>query len=260
MSRFFGKGKAPAAATAPAAAPSTPTPHPAQAVETMSETREMLDKREAHLQRLVDKEIETARMYTTAGKQKLAIDCIKRKRLHESEMERISVQRMNLMQSEEKLKSLRITTIVLDAEARGVAAIEHEMRKMGGVEGAEKLQDRLEDALADTTDVLDASARLVGEVASLDDHDLLDELEAMELADELKTTRIQPAPDRAQVTDVSDTGVSASMFAQVPQSVPTVAERRKAEREAAEARELAELRAGMQMEQGMPLPMMAAAY
>ena len=62
-----------------------PAPTPAQ----MMEAREMLTKREEHLQRKIDNEIRMAREFSAQKKKQEALTCIKRKTMYEKQMERI---------------------------------------------------------------------------------------------------------------------------------------------------------------------------
>ena len=259
MQRLFGS-RTPRATSAPSesSAPAANTRHgaPKSAVETFQETRDLLEKREAHVLRLVSDEIEQARAHQAGNRRREALECIKRKRIHEKELERLSVQKLNIMQQEQMLQQVRFTAIVRDAEEVGAAALEREIRRTGGVEGVEKLQDRLEDLFADGNDLLEAAAKPMGDAASQDEAELLEELEALELEHELQDTS-PAAGSAAGAGSSSNTSVQAQP---VPQYDPRATRRAAAaERERhAEERELAELTATMAVEQAMPMPMMAA--
>lgn len=253
MKTLFGKaGKAPATAM-PTPVPSSATATATAATESMNEAREILEKREAHLLRLVQKEVESACAFQAANRQKQAIECIKRKRMHEAELERIANQKMNIFTTENKLHGLRLNTIVMESQAKGASAIEREITKNGGVDGIDALHDRMEDVLADGTEMLDASSRPMGEAASFEDAELLEELEAMELAAELQQTRT-PASEAGS----SSLAVPHTVPLVVPSGVPLAVAVPHAR--SSEERELAELTARMTMEQGMPMPMMAACF
>jgi len=162
------------------------------------------------------------------------------------------------MQQEQTLHSLKFNSIVLHTQERGAAEIEKEMKKTGGIEGTERVLDRMQDALDDARDVLDAGTRKMGEAADMDDADLLEELEQLELLDELTNTTIGTAR--------ADQGASASTSRPVPAPVPTTTPSLAKERamRAQEERELAELaafqRSMLQVETPMPMPQMAACY
>ena len=50
---------------------------------------EMLTKREEHLQRKIDNEIQMAREFSAQKKNREALTCIKRKKMYEKQMEQI---------------------------------------------------------------------------------------------------------------------------------------------------------------------------
>jgi len=238
--------------------PSTKTPMSAN--ETLQETSDVLEKREAHVRRLLDTEIEAARVHQAAGRKREALDCIKRKRLHDKELERISQQKMSLLTTSHTLQQLRVASVVVEAEKTAAAAIEREMKKIGGPSGMDELKDKLDDLLADSADVLDASARPIGETADMDDADLLEELEEMEHAAEQKALEqeLVDVTDGQQRVHVQQTMVAAQP---VPAFDPRVARRaaKAQEEREAEERELAQLASKMHVEQPMPMPMAAAA-
>merc|ERR1712224_36495 len=107
-------------------------------------------------------------------------------------------------------------------------------------------QDKLEDLLADASDVMAAGNRVVGQAADLDDDELLEELEKMELKD--ITDHLTGAGTAANSVGTSSSDPS---FAQVPTSRPMGAR----EREEREERELLEeLQSTMNMKVEAPMP------
>merc|ERR1719473_1023500 len=127
----------------------TPRQDTMSASETITQTLDLLIKREAHLDRLIDKEIEGAQAHNAGNRKREALECMKRKRIYEKERDQLSIQKLNLMQQEQTLNQLRFTTSVVNATQVAAAAIEREVKKVAGPEGVEKVQDRLEDAIAD---------------------------------------------------------------------------------------------------------------
>lgn len=234
------------------------------AAHKMGDAQELIGKREEHLARLIDKEVASAREHGSAGRQKAALVCLKKKRILEKELETLAANKLNLFQSEHTLHALKFNSLVSDAQQEGMQAIQREIKKVGGVDGVEKVQDKLEDLLADAGDVLSAGNRTMGDVADMEDDELLEELEAMELADltaQLKRTEVGGASSGA----ASSSGLE---FAEVPRGEPVTAAsraRQQKQKEKEEERELlAELQATMavpQMESaGMPMPMKGATW
>lgn len=228
------------------------------------DTLDILEKREAHLERLVAREIEQAREYAAGNNKKAALECMKRKRLYETQLEKIPGQKLNLIQQEQMLQALKINSIVVASSASSAVAIEREIKKVGNAEGVDAVQDRLDDALADAADVLGAASRPMGEAASLDDAELLDELEQMELQEELLGVLPAHQPTAAQPHEpvvaqrvpkhVPDTAASSSTPKSAGKARATAAASRRAEEERDEAL-LQEWMSSMKLEQPMPMPM-----
>lgn len=255
MNRLFGSTrKAPAAPTAPRENPNDQ----ASTVTQLRETLELLEKRDEHLLRLVDKEMQGARTLQAAGKKREALECIKRKRMHESEREQLSVRKFNLMKQESTLQALKFNTMVVATTDAGAAAIEREVRKVGGIDGAERVMDRADDALADAGDLLGATSRSIGQ-ADYEEDELLEELEQMEM-DEL-AKEMSEVNTGTRATDDSRDETIDHLFAQVPRASlrasAATREEREAERELAE---LSALQSSMTVEKPMAMPMMAMCY
>lgn len=213
--------------------------------------------------RLIDKEVQSAQAYASAGKKREALECVKRKRIYEKEHETLLVQKLNLMQQEQTLNALKFNTIVITAEEGAASAIEKEIKKVNGPEGVEKVQDRLDDAMADAADVLGATSRPMGDAAGMEDADLLEELEQMQLADLTSTlVNTSTAREEAELAALRDT--MAPVPQPVPQTVPHSAPSAHASRKApmrAEQPMPAPMGAMMmKMESPMSMPMMAACY
>lgn len=252
MHKLFGKPKA-----APPAAATTAGPSTTAAMAETGDTLELIVKRESHVQRLVANEVAAAREAAAANNQKVALEHIKRKKIHEKELERLSVQKLNLFQQEQTLHALQFNSIVVHSQEHGAAAIEKEIQRSGGIDGTERVLDRMQDAMDDARDLLEVGNRKMGEAADLDDEELLEELEQLELLDEL--TRTEGGAARAP-----DKEASVSTARPVPAPVPTtdpMPARERAKR-AEEERDLAELaalqRSMLVMETPMPMPQMAA--
>lgn len=209
---------------------------------------ELLTKREGYVDHLIEKEIEGARQHAAVDRKREAMECLKRKKIHEKERDQLAANKFKLIEQEATLRALRFSSVVASASTAGTAAIEREVKKLGGIEGVERQRDRLEDALDDANDVLRASSEPIGDAAKLDDEALWDELMAMELMDtteKLSQTNIaQPVP----------------VPLRVPQSVPapSQAARDREVRDERELAELAQLQASMTLERPTPMAMMAA--
>ena len=258
MHRLFGK----AGSSSAAPAPTTARPEPDAAPEELREALRLVELREEHCSRLIAQEIDAARKHSAANDKKQALEAIKRKKLHEKERDRLATSKLNLIEQEHTLMALRFHSVVVDAQERGAAAIERAVKKVKGPEGVERVHDRVDDALADGHDVLEASGRAVGQNASMDDDECMEELLELErMARQEEESKEQRALEAELTAVVTETAVEeAPRFAQVPRTVPAVsaAARRAATQREEEERELAELAAGMRLEMPMPMPQMAA--
>merc|ERR1719324_1716010 len=253
MHRLFGK----AGSSSAAPAPTTARPEPDAASEELREALRLVELREEHCSRLIAQEIDAAREHSAANDKKQALEAIKRKKLHEKERDRLATSKLNLIEQEHTLMALRFHSVVVDAQERGAAAIERAVKKVKGPEGVE----RVDDALADGHDVLEASGRAVGQNASMDDDECMEELLELErMARQEEESKEERALEAELTAVVTETAVEeAPRFAQVPRTVPAVsaAARRAATQREEEERELAELAAGMRLEMPMPMPQMA---
>lgn len=238
--------------------------HATSAGEGLHDTLELVEKRQTHVQRLIDKEVAAAQAFATMDRKRDALECIKRKRMHEKEYNRLAEQRLNLVQTEQALHAVKFNNVVLNAQERGAIAIEKEVKRANGVDGADKTMDRLEDAMADANELLGVASRKLGEAADLDDDELLEELEQMELADELiNITDSSGAAGASSSAAGASSGVRAT--GPVPLAVPrTTPAQVAAAKRAEEERELAELaafqRSMLVVETPMPMPQMAAVF
>ena len=56
---------------------------------TSADMIETIEKRETHIQRKIDNEITQAKKFSAAGKKREALQCIKRKKMYEKQLEQI---------------------------------------------------------------------------------------------------------------------------------------------------------------------------
>lgn len=228
---LFGKSKKPAL---PNPEPSAPAPsNSSGAISKVRDTIEMLGKREEHLQRQIDKEVKSAKEFAAKQKKREALQCIKRKKLYEKQLEQVTAQKFTLEGQEMQLQSLKINAEALQAQKVAAGTMKREMEAMGGVEAVEETMDDIEEQMADADDIGQALAREVRLPGlDADEDELLAELEGLE-AEEL-------ANDLGAV----DLGAEPASMPSAPISMPS-APTQKVMTE--EEKELAELEASMAM-------------
>ena len=81
-----------AATETPVAPPPTapsPQDNAQQAITKVRDMIETIDKREGHVQRKIDNEITNAKKLSAAGKKREALQCIKRKKMYEKQLDQI---------------------------------------------------------------------------------------------------------------------------------------------------------------------------
>ena len=76
-----------ARAAAPTAAPTDTGPN--GAITKVRDTIETIEKREMHIGRKIENEVKNAKAFSAQGKKREALQCIKRKKMYEKQLEQI---------------------------------------------------------------------------------------------------------------------------------------------------------------------------
>mmetsp|Transcript_713 Transcript_713/g.1917 ORF Transcript_713/g.1917 Transcript_713/m.1917 type:complete len:233 (+) Transcript_713:151-849(+) len=230
---LFGKKKEPPAMPAP---PPTAPPKDSTkaAMEKVNDTLETISKREDHVQRKMDNELKQAKDFNAKGKKREALQCIKRKKMYEKQLESLSNTKMTLENQKLTMEQMKINAGMLEAQKLAAQAMQEETKKMGGVDKVEEIMDQVEDGLQDAAEIQDALGRQVDMPGvDADEDDLLAELEGLEedaLAADLGTV---------------DLGADAAVdMPSTPISLPAAGQKKVM---TDEERELAELEASMAM-------------
>lgn len=232
---LFGRAK-PAAPPPPDPAKPSGSTNPNDSIIKLKDAVDTVEKREEHLTRKIDKEIADAKKFSAAGKKREALQCLKRKKLYEAQVESLSGQKNNLTAQMLALEQMNVTKEVLAAQRDAAQNMQAMTAGFGGTEGVERIYESIEDGMADANEIQETLSRQldVPGVDGLDDDDLLAELEGME-QDELTA--------ELGKVDLSDSGPQA---AKVPTNQPLPAVPTKAVTQEEED-ELAELERSMAM-------------
>lgn len=205
------------------------------AITKVRETIEVMEKREAHIQRKIDDEIKKAKANMAKNDKRAAMQNVKRKKLYEKQLEQVGNSKITLETQQMALESMNMNREILDATRVAAKTIQAETKAMGGADGVDELMDQVEDGLNDAQEVSDALSRTVGVPGvDMDEDDLLAELEQLEqddLVDQLGSVELDAAPTAMPAAPVS-----------MP-SAPTAQPKGMT----AEEKELAELEAAMAM-------------
>ena len=119
-----------------------PTPNTQEAIQKISETESILEKKLAHLNSKIDeqKKVATANAKTNKG---VAMSALKKKHRLEKEVERTSSTTLfNLEVQRGVLESAKMNTEVVQVMSQGSAALKEGLRSAGGID---KIHDVIDD-------------------------------------------------------------------------------------------------------------------
>uniref|UniRef100_A0A0E0LDE1 Charged multivesicular body protein 4b n=2 Tax=Oryza punctata TaxID=4537 RepID=A0A0E0LDE1_ORYPU len=188
--KVFGKSKAQSQATALAS------------IDKLSETLEMLEKKENLLVKKANLEVEKAKGFTKAKNKRAAIQCLKRKRLYEQQIEQLGNFQLRIHDQMIMLEGAKATTETVDALRTGASAMKA-MHKATNIDDVDKTMDEINDNMENMRQIQDLLSAPIGAAADFDEDELeaeLADLEGEELEAELlaPTTTSPTAPVRVQ--------------------------------------------------------------
>uniref|UniRef100_A0A0D9XNK0 Charged multivesicular body protein 4b n=1 Tax=Leersia perrieri TaxID=77586 RepID=A0A0D9XNK0_9ORYZ len=183
---------------------------------SMRATLEMLEKKECFLQKKASAEVEKAKDYTKSKNKSAAIQCLKKKKLYETQIEQLANFQLRVHDQIIMLESAKATTDTVDALRSGSSAVKaiHQSVSIDDIENAiEEANEHTENM----RQIQEALATPIGASADFDEDELeaeLEDLEEEELENELPepplrtsivpsaraTTSSQPANDLAELT------------------------------------------------------------
>ncbi|CAK9257222.1 unnamed protein product [Sphagnum jensenii] len=106
------------------------------------QTLEMLEKKEKVLQRKIATEIEKARDFTRAKNKRAAIQCLKRKKLYEVQVEQLGNFQLRIHDQMIMLEGAKATTETVDALRSGAAAMKA-IHKATNIDDVDKTMDEI---------------------------------------------------------------------------------------------------------------------
>ncbi|RLN12014.1 hypothetical protein C2845_PM09G17790 [Panicum miliaceum] len=191
--RVFGKSKQQSQATALAS------------LDKLNETLEMLEKKENLLVKKANLEVEKAKNFTKAKNKRAAIQCLKRKRLYEQQIEQLGNFQLRIHDQMIMLEAAKATTETVDALRTGASAMKA-MHKSTNIDDVDKTMDEINDNMENMRQIQDLLSAPMGAAADFDEDELeaeLADLEGEELEAELlapTTTAPTTAPTVAEDT------------------------------------------------------------
>ena len=157
------------------------------AVAQLNEAIENIGKKEEHMQRKMDAEVANAKKFKAAGKEREAMQCLKKKNLYDKQLTHLGNQKMMIETQKISLEAMTFDTTIIAAQKGAATSMKDTVKKMGGVDKVEELMDEMEDAQQDFEEIQNAMNR---QTNAGDDDELLAELEGLmvdDLAAELST-------------------------------------------------------------------------
>lgn len=169
------------------------TKHDDAGDEYNTKTLEMLDKREALLIKKISTELEKAREFNRSGNKRAALQCLKRKKLYESQCEVVANQQLKLQEQMIVLEGSKATAETFNALKSGAGAMK-QLAKETDVDKVDKVMDEISDQTEKMRQVNEALGQQVGYAAELDEDELeaeLAELDALDVEDALLQKEIE---------------------------------------------------------------------
>ncbi|BBN14332.1 charged multivesicular body protein 4A/B [Marchantia polymorpha subsp. ruderalis] len=160
-------------------------------LDKLNETLEMLEKKEKVLQKKIAVEIEKARDYTRAKNKRAAIQCLKKKKLYEVQVEQLGNFQLRIHDQMIMLEGAKATTETVDALRSGASAMKN-MQKATNIDDVDKTMDEINEQTENMKQIQEALSTPIGAAADFDDDELEAELEELEGA-ELEEALLQPA-------------------------------------------------------------------
>ncbi|XP_006662689.1 vacuolar protein sorting-associated protein 32 homolog 2-like isoform X3 [Oryza brachyantha] len=185
-------------------------------LDRLHETLEMLEKKECFLQKKASAEVERAKDYTKAKNKSAAIQCLKKKKLYETQIEQLSNFQLRVHDQIIMLESAKATTDIVDALRSGSSAVKA-IHQSVSIDDIENAIGEANEQTENMRQIQEALATPIGASADFDDDELeaeLEDLEEEELDNELPeppqrtsmepsaraTTSQKPANDLAELT------------------------------------------------------------
>mmetsp|Transcript_4570 Transcript_4570/g.16370 ORF Transcript_4570/g.16370 Transcript_4570/m.16370 type:complete len:241 (+) Transcript_4570:337-1059(+) len=181
------------------------------AVGKLEETKEMLGKRQLVIERKIAAEVAKAKEYAKAKNKRMALACLKRRKMYEGQLDQIQsyIEKLDsqliAIQSAQDVSS--VTTVIKDSNVHM-----KNMQKQTNIDAVENLMDDVMETHENQRAIQDALGQPLGMAADLDE----DELEA-ELADlEAETL------DESLLEPVSTGAVPGAQVPAQPAHVPSM--------------------------------------
>mmetsp|Transcript_21140 Transcript_21140/g.46278 ORF Transcript_21140/g.46278 Transcript_21140/m.46278 type:complete len:236 (-) Transcript_21140:631-1338(-) len=161
-------------------------------IQQLTEQEEQLEKRKTLLEKRVEAELEKAREFTKQKKKTQALQCLKKKKLIENEVQNLDNMIMRVIEQRTMLEGQRTTVEVVSTMHQAAMTAKDNMKAMK-IENVDKVLDEINETTDQMKQLQDVFSNATGMAADLDEDELLGELEELE-ATELDKELLEPAP------------------------------------------------------------------
>jgi charged multivesicular body protein 4 len=180
----------------------------------------MLEKRETLLHKKMAAELAKAKEFNRAKNKRAALQCLKKKKLYEQQVENLQNHQLKLEEQVITLEGSKTTAETFDALRSGAGAMK-QLHKETNIDEVDKVMDDINEQSEKMRQVQEALGQPVGYAADMDEDELdaeLAELEAEDLEKELgleEDVAVQPA----RVAARRETPAAAPAMPSVPVAV-----------------------------------------
>ncbi|KAF6258428.1 component of the ESCRT-III complex [Scenedesmus sp. NREL 46B-D3] len=211
---FGGPQKAPGAPGTSQAANQT-----INAMQSLAEREEQLEKKKLLLEKRMNDEMEKAREFTRQKKKSQALMCLKKKKMFEQQLERMDALISRVMEQRSMLEEQQTTIGVLSSMQDAAKAQKKTMQEMK-IENIDSTLEEIQEVGEQMRVINEAISQPVGGFADMEMDDLEAELAELE-AEELDTQLLEPAPvPAAKAPGQALPSVPAGKVAAAPQKTP----------------------------------------
>jgi len=177
-----------------------------------------IDLRITRLDKQVEEEVEKAKQFLVKNDRNKALQCMKRKKMYEGQVEQLASQRANLENMKFTLENAALNRELVDAQRRGA-------NELSGI-NAGMDAGKIDDHMAEIQETMDA-AKQIGEMLAQpmcevhDDYALLDELHGMMLSEGDQAVAVSTTTTKTTTGNTTVTATTTETTNITLPSVPT---------------------------------------
>jgi len=158
-----------------------------EAIQKLGETEELLLKRQKLLEKKIAQETERAKEFTRAGNKRAALQCLKKRKLYETQMEGVENNIMRVNEQQMMLENQRTTVETVSALSNAAKASKQTMHEMK-VDDVDEVLQNINEQNDAMEQINAAMGQPIGPSADIDEDDLeaeFNEMQASQLDEEL---------------------------------------------------------------------------